>query len=168
MPRLILLNGPPGIGKSTLARRYAADHPPALALDVDRVRDLIGGDLATAGVLARDIAVAAARTHLSSGHDVVIPQYLGRLPFVERLARLAAELGVPFHEVVLLDTLENSLHRYAERGGGAAVEELVKMHHLLRQVVEVRSPVVIPTAKGEETAAYQALLAALAEPPPAS
>ncbi|MGH3461807.1 MAG: AAA family ATPase [Kribbellaceae bacterium] len=40
VPRLIVLNGPPGCGKSTIARRYAADHPLALALDVDTVRAL--------------------------------------------------------------------------------------------------------------------------------
>jgi predicted kinase len=43
MPRMILLNGPPSCGKSTLARRYAQEHPLSLNLDVDRIRDLIGG-----------------------------------------------------------------------------------------------------------------------------
>ena len=71
-PRLIVLNGPPAAGKSTLARRYAADHPLTLNLDVDRVRDLIGGwrdDPGAAGLLARSVAVAAARTHLLAGRD---------------------------------------------------------------------------------------------------
>ncbi len=63
----ILLNGPPGSGKSTLARRYADDHPPALAPDVDRIRAMLGGwrtNPGEAGPLAREIALAAARTHL--------------------------------------------------------------------------------------------------------
>jgi predicted kinase len=38
MPRMILLNGPPSCGKSTLARRYAQEHPLSLNLDVDRIR----------------------------------------------------------------------------------------------------------------------------------
>jgi 2-phosphoglycerate kinase len=42
--RLILLNGPPGIGKSTLAQRYVDDHPLALNLDIDSVRRLLGRD----------------------------------------------------------------------------------------------------------------------------
>ena len=41
--KLILVNGPPGSGKSTLARHYADALPPALALDVDRVRAMVGG-----------------------------------------------------------------------------------------------------------------------------
>ncbi len=79
--KLILLNDPPGSGKSTLARRYADAHPPALALDVDRIRAMIGGWRATpgeAGLLARDLATAAARTHLAAGHDVVVPQLPGQ------------------------------------------------------------------------------------------
>lgn len=43
MPRLIHLNGPPGIGKSTLAQLYVDDHPGVLNLDIDRVRGMIGG-----------------------------------------------------------------------------------------------------------------------------
>jgi len=39
---MIVLNGPPGCGKSTLARMYAEDHPLALNLDIDRIRSLIG------------------------------------------------------------------------------------------------------------------------------
>ncbi|MEJ7706101.1 MAG: hypothetical protein WKF82_13395 [Nocardioidaceae bacterium] len=43
MPRLIHLNGPPGIGKSTLAQWYVDNHPGVLNLDIDQVRCLIGG-----------------------------------------------------------------------------------------------------------------------------
>ena len=42
VPRLILLNGPPAVGKSTLAQRYADEHPPALNLDIGRIRSMLG------------------------------------------------------------------------------------------------------------------------------
>nr|WP_225957434.1 ATP-binding protein [Amycolatopsis lexingtonensis] len=115
---MILLNGPPGSGKSTLARRYADAHPPALALDVDRVRAMIGGWRANpgeAGPLARDIAVAAARTHLTAGHDVVVPQLVARPGFPERLEALARETGAAFHEFVLLPGLEVVRRRFEAR-----------------------------------------------------
>jgi predicted kinase len=117
--KLILLNGPPGSGKSTLARRYADAHPPALALDVDRVRAMIGGWRSSpgeAGLLARDLAVAAARTHLTAGHDVMVPQLLARPGFAERLEAVAAETGATFHEIVLLPGREESRRRFAGRG----------------------------------------------------
>ncbi|MEV4058014.1 AAA family ATPase [Amycolatopsis sp. NPDC049688] len=117
--KLILLNGPPGSGKSTLARRYADDHPPALALDVDRLRAMLGGWRASpgeAGSLARDIALAAARTHLGAGHDVVVPQLVARPGFPERLEALAAECRASFHEFVLLPGRAVARHRFAARG----------------------------------------------------
>ncbi|MEU5694964.1 AAA family ATPase [Actinosynnema sp. NPDC020468] len=160
---LIVLNGPPGVGKSTLARRYAADHPPALNLDVDRVRDLISGDLVTAGVLARDIAVAAARVHLAAGHDVVVPQYLGRPEFAERLESLARELGVRYAEVVLHTDREDARRRYRARGGEATDAELAVLHDRLERIVTTRRPSVVRSAAGEEDRAYRDLLAALAQ-----
>jgi len=121
VPRLIVLNGPPGCGKSTLARMYVDEHPLALNLDIDRVRSLIGRwrDEPRAGLLARAIALAAARAHLAAGYDVVIPQFLGRLAFIEQAEDLAREMGADFHEVVLLDSRENALRRFAERGRAA-------------------------------------------------
>ncbi|WP_017987658.1 AAA family ATPase [Amycolatopsis methanolica] len=134
MPRLILLNGPPACGKSTLAGRFADDHPLTLNLDVDRVRSLIGrwrDDPHTAGLLARGVTLAAARAHLSAGHDVVIPQFLGRTTFIDQLERLSREVGATFHEVVLLDSKENVLRRFAERTRAAADPLHVEAHEMI-------------------------------------
>jgi predicted kinase len=108
---LILLNGAPGSGKSTLALLYIDDHPLTLNLDIDRIRGLLGrwqDDATRAGLLAM------ARTHIDAGHDVIIPQYLGRLPFIEQLEQLAFDRTVPFHELVLLDSKHNRQRRFAD------------------------------------------------------
>ena len=42
MPRLIVINGPPGCGKSTLAQMYADEHSLTLMLDIDLLRSSIG------------------------------------------------------------------------------------------------------------------------------
>lgn len=76
MTRLILLNGLPGVGKSTLARRWAADHPGTLVCDVDVLRTWIGGwrdDFVGAGALVRPGALGLIRGYLEGG-DVVLPQ----------------------------------------------------------------------------------------------
>jgi adenylate kinase family enzyme len=57
VPRLIHVNGPPGIGKSTIARLFVDDHPGTLNLDMDHVRRLIGDwreDFLQAGELVPD------------------------------------------------------------------------------------------------------------------
>jgi predicted kinase len=116
--RLVVLNGPPGIGKSTLADRYVGQHPLALCLDIDGIRRQLGGwdtDEQASGRLARDLAVAMARVHLLAGHDVVVPQYLGRVALLERLEALATEVGASFHDVMLMDSREAAVARFAAR-----------------------------------------------------
>lgn len=117
MPRLILLNGAPASGKSTLARRFSADHPLCLVLDIDDLRAMLGDwadDPDGAGLAARRLAVAMARTHLVDGHDVVVPQLLARTAFIEELRDLAVEVGAEWAEFVLtapLRVLQERLDR---------------------------------------------------------
>ncbi len=183
MPRLILLNGPPGSGKSTLAQLFADEHPLALNLDIDRIRSLIGrwsDQPEQSGLLARQIALAAARQHLGAGHDVIVPQHVGRLTFIEQVERLAADVRATFYEIVLIDEKDAALARFAERTRSAAdpahleaqalldrsggVRELAAMYDRMLAVIAVRpGSIVIRTKAGQVAAAYRDLLAAVSE-----
>lgn len=117
--RLIHLNGPPGIGKSTLARRYVADHPGVLNCDVDVLRSLIGGwdtDFQAAGHLIRPAALAMIEAYLAGGHDVVLPQLLVERAELARFEAAATGVGARFVERVLMDTSAASVARFARRG----------------------------------------------------
>jgi predicted kinase len=103
MTRLIHLNGPPGVGKSSLARRYLADHSLALLLDIDGIRAALGRweVVDESKLAARTLAVVMAEAHLRGGHDVVIPQYVGRMDFIATLEDVASRCGASFVEVLI-------------------------------------------------------------------
>ena len=157
---LLLLNGPPGVGKSTVAARYVDSHPLALNLDIDLLRAQLGrwpDDPTRAGLLARDLAVAAARTHLLAGHDVVVPQFLARPEFIDRLAALADAVGVPFVEVILLDSKENVLRRFQERDDTSKAADPLDLSTMYDQLLALAAARpwarVIRTGSVEETVA---------------
>jgi len=104
MPRLILINGAPGSGKSSLATEVARETALTLALDVDVLKHALGRwdeDAQSSGLHARRLAVALVREQLASGFDVVIGQYLPRTAFIEELEDVAHDCGARFHEFVL-------------------------------------------------------------------
>jgi predicted kinase len=118
VPTLVLINGAPGSGKSTLARLLVDERPLTLLLDIDTLRGHLGrwgDDPTAAGMAARRLALAMIRTHLAAGLDVVVPQFLYRLPFILDLEGVAAESGSHFVEIVLVSSPEEAAARFAAR-----------------------------------------------------
>ncbi|MDO3408705.1 zeta toxin family protein [Saccharibacillus sp. CPCC 101409] len=119
-PVLVLLNGIPASGKSTLARVWCelqAESLP-LALDIDKIRAMIGGwktNPLEAGKAARTIAVAAVRAHLCSGRDVIVPQYLRKADFIGELEETARYANAAFVECALLIEHETAANRFSLR-----------------------------------------------------
>lgn len=119
-PKLILLNGPVGIGKTTIAQRYANDHPLTLALSGDDIIIMLGDWLAhedLARQRAFELSKVMAATHLKAGYSVVMPHLLLDTKEADELERVAEENGARFFEVTLMaKDREEALARALERG----------------------------------------------------
>ncbi|MEU1883963.1 AAA family ATPase [Micromonospora sp. WMMD987] len=181
MARLIHLNGPPGIGKSTLSARYADRHPGALNLDVDTIHRLVGGwrdEQTDTWPAVWSLVRGMAAVHLAGGHDVVLPQYLATSDEIEGVERIARVHGAGFHEIVLVDERETAIerfhrrardsddawirhhHRLVARAGGSTA--LATMYDNLMEVVRLRpGAVLVPSVVDEVQATYASLVQAL-------
>ena len=183
MAQLIHLNGPPGIGKSTLARRYVDEHPGVLNCDIDVLRTQIGrwsDDFTRTGELIRPAALAMIGAYLAEGHDVVLPQMLCDPAELSRFEACAVGAGARFVERFLMDDLGNSVARFNSRGeadpedpwhgqvraivaadGGDAA--LVHAHTRLQQLLSQRpDAVVVESIEGSVEVTYQRLISSLA------
>ncbi|WP_432849700.1 hypothetical protein ACQPXB_04780 [Amycolatopsis sp. CA-161197] len=134
------------------------------------MRSLVGGwraQPAESGSAARALALAAARAHLTAGHDVVVPQLLARPEFLVQLEELAHDVGAEFHELMLTDTRENVLDRFSARAPGphhhdTTAADVAAFHDRLESLLADRPRArVITTSAGHVDAAYRAVLAAL-------
>lgn len=118
-PKLIILNGALGVGKSTIAEKYAEAHPLTLKLDIDEVRRWMSHfreEKEISGPLAKKIAGEMARVHLQAGYDVVIAQTFIQTGHLEDLEGIAHECEADYYEVLLANSKEDSIRRFIERG----------------------------------------------------
>jgi len=117
-PRLVHLNGAPGVGKSTVARAWADAHPGSLCCDIDVLRGLVGGlgdDFAEAGAVIRPTALAMISAHLASGRDVVLPQLIANTPELDRFVAAATSVGATYVGVLLTADESRLRVRWRER-----------------------------------------------------
>jgi len=128
MPILIHLNGPSGVGKSTLGQRYADEHPGVLNLDADVVLSLIGGssaDFFRFVTLARNLSVAMAGAHLRSGYNVVLPQLVTSIDEAMRFEAAASDAHARYAEVALLVDPEEQVERFRSKSERRRVAQQV-------------------------------------------
>lgn len=155
-PRLILLNGMPGVGKSTLAERYAADHPDTLLIDADVLAVSLGDDRRGPAEAARDLSLGMAFKHLGTGHDVVVPQLIARPDQLVRFINVARRAQADFVQVIVLGDVPQ--HRVPV----AARRHLKKYRTGIDHLQSTEDPSLLTSRTDDLDGTYADLLALLA------
>ena len=135
MPIVLLLGGPAGAGKSTVARGWCASRQRAAHLELDAVRAQIVAGLADPQLpgdaaeeqydLSVEAALAQARVFAAHGYDVAVDDVLTPEGFARSwLPRLD---GLDWRLLVLLPSLAETLDRSRAR------DKRVMEHHIRAQ-----------------------------------
>lgn len=59
--------------------------------------------------------MALTRSHLGHDFDVIVPQYVEQVAFIDRLALIAADSGATFVEFLLVDDVDAVIDRFRLR-----------------------------------------------------
>lgn len=117
--KLILLNGPAGIGKTTISKMYLTEHPLALSIEGDQIIGMMGHWREHESI-ARELVFkhtkCMAEVHLKEGLDVLLPYLLTNADHATAFERIAEENGALFCEIILLADKDEATNRLLERG----------------------------------------------------
>ena len=117
--KLILINGFNASGKTTIAKKYIADHSLAMSIDADVLVNNIG-DWANhreeVGQLAFELTKAMIRAYLPSSYDVVLPYIVTRIEEAEAFESIARECSAEYYEIILRNERTDAIDRLFKRG----------------------------------------------------
>lgn len=118
-PKLILLNGFAGAGKTTIAKQYIDQYPLSVVIEGDELIVNIGNWVAQedeARQLVFELTKAMLRTCLESGHDVVLPYLVTDADHAEEFKCIAEASNADFYEFILHTDREDAIARLLKRG----------------------------------------------------
>jgi predicted kinase len=118
-PKLIVLNGFAAAGKTTIAKKYIAEHSMALVLEADAIVDNIGdwtSNREEVRQLTFELTKAILRAYLPSGHDVVLPYLVTNAEEVQAFESTAKDCNADYYEFVLHNERVDAIARLLKRG----------------------------------------------------
>jgi predicted kinase len=132
MMKLIILNGPSGIGKSTIAQRLHREIPSSVLIEVDEVRRTLMPDYRErreeSHRLAYEHTADAVEENLKSGHDVIIDKTILDAQIIDSFVAIGKTHNAEVYEFFLFADKATVQKRADERGyhpGGLLTSERV-------------------------------------------
>lgn len=142
--RLILLNGPWGVGKSTAARLLHTSLPGSFYLELDAIRRSISGyerDRQKSFFFSLDLAEGIMERCFADGRDVIVDKMFFAPEVLDRIIAAATEHGAKAYEIILWSDNRTLLTRGAERGysGGLfSIEKAQRSWDLIERLIPQR------------------------------
>lgn len=165
-PKLIILNGPSGIGKNTIAELYKNEYPTSLVLDMDELRRTVPNykeQREESYKKSCDLVFVKSEEHLVKGFNVVIPNKIKRDNVLDKFKEIADKCNADFYEFVLWTTKEDAINRAVKRGfkPGSLLQEdkLSGMYDELEEIIKTKNnSFIIVSKEGEPEETYREII----------
>lgn len=153
--KLIIINGPCGVGKSSIATRLHQALPLSFLLDIDGIRRLFSGykeKRAESGQASLKLAEVMVGSCLDMGHDVIIDKMQFDSAVLDKYYEIAKEKGVVVKEIIIWASKEVVMERARARGwkegGSLTPEKCEAFWHQIDEMKDKRlNAVVIDTSR---------------------
>jgi len=124
--KLIMINGPTGVGKTTLAKKLHEVMPMSFLIDLDEQRRFISHYREykkESGKLSFDVALAILEVCMKNGYDYIIGKgilaagpYIHDKNLIEKFAKIGKKYKAEIYEIFLWADKEVTYKRMQKRG----------------------------------------------------
>lgn len=143
--KIIIINGPTGIGKSTISRMVHKDLPLSFLLSIDEQRRYISHyreNRIESRDLVRNLALGIIDNYLQTGNNIIIDAVITDIEFIEKIVRIGQKHNSKIFEFILNYDKNTLIKRAKERGfreGGLLTpDKVIEFWHNIQLYIENR------------------------------